>query len=221
MSFGCGLWPRQDLGGLKCMSWSTGVVVVVYPDGMAGHVMYERFTVRARQVMELSRLEAVRCRHPYIGTEHLLLGLVREGTGIATRILQSHAVNLEVVRAEIETIVQSGTDRVSLRHLKQTPRAKKVIEFSIEEAHDLQHGYVGTEHLLLGLLREQEGVAAQVLTRLGLRADGVRKQIVELHERSDVVPEAALRMHASAPPSRHPGTWKKIGEWFRDAFTGN
>jgi ATP-dependent Clp protease ATP-binding subunit ClpC len=135
--------------------------------------MYERFTVRARQVMELSRLEAVRCRHACIGTEHLLLGLVREGTGIATRILQSHAVNLEVVKAEIEAIVQSGSDRVSLRHLPQTPRAQKAIEFSIEEAHDLKHGCVGTEHLLLGLLREHEGVAAQVLTRLGLTVDGV------------------------------------------------
>jgi ATP-dependent Clp protease ATP-binding subunit ClpC len=183
--------------------------------------MYERFTVRARQVMELSRLEAVRCRHSYIGTEHLLLGLVREGTGVATHVLQSHAVNFEVVRAEIESIVQPGTERVSLRHLQQTPRAKKAIEFSIEEAHDLHHGCVGTEHLLLGLLREPEGLAAQVLTRLGLTADGVRKQIVELHERGDVVPEAALRMHSSAPPPVKPGAWKKFGDWFRDAFAGN
>jgi ATP-dependent Clp protease ATP-binding subunit ClpC len=183
--------------------------------------MYERFTACARQVMELSRLEAVRCRHPYIGTEHLLLGLVREGTGIATRILQSHAVNLEVVRAEIETIVQLGTERVSLRHLPQTPRAKKTIEFSIEEAHDLKHGYVGTEHLLLGLLREQEGLASQVLTRLGLSADDVRKQVVELHERGDVVPEAAMRMHALTPPPRDSGTWQKIGQWFREAFSGD
>ncbi len=183
--------------------------------------MYERFTVRARQVMELSRLEAVRCRHPYIGTEHLLLGLVREGTGIATHILQSHAVNLEVARAEIEIIVQSGTSRVSLRHLQQTPRARKAIDFSIEEAHDLQHGYVGTEHLLLGLLRENEGIAAQVLTRLGLTAEGVRKQIVDLHQRGDIVPEAASRMHSSVQPPTESGAWKKIGQWFRDAFAGN
>jgi ATP-dependent Clp protease ATP-binding subunit ClpC len=183
--------------------------------------MYERFTVRARQVMELSRLEAVRCRHPCIGTEHLLLGLVREGTGIATHILQSHAVNLGLVQAEIETIVRSGTGRVSLRSLPQTPRAKKAIEYSIAEAHGLQHGYVGTEHLLLGLLREQEGIAAQVLTRLGLTADAVRNQIAELHERGDVVPEAALRMHSSAPPPAESGAWTKIGQWFRDAFTGN
>jgi ATP-dependent Clp protease ATP-binding subunit ClpC len=183
--------------------------------------MYERFTVRARQVMELSRLEAVRCRHPHIGTEHLLLGLVREGAGIATYILQSHAVNLELVQAEIETFVQSGTGRVSLRGLPQTPRARKAIDFSIEEAHDLKHGYVGTEHLLLGLLREQEGIAAQVMTRLGLTADGVRKQIVELHERGDVVPEAASRMRSSVQPHTESGAWKKIGQWFRDAFTGN
>src|SRR6476661_5831951 len=117
--------------------------------------MYERFTVRARQVMELSKSEAVRCRHPYVGTEHLLLGLVREGTGVANHVLQSQAVNLEVVQAEIESIVLPGTERVSLRHLPQTPRAMKAIEFSIAEAHELQHGYVGTEHLLLGLLREQ------------------------------------------------------------------
>ena len=170
--------------------------------------------------MELSRSEAVRCRHPYIGTEHLLLGLVREGTGIATHILQSHAVNFEVVRAEIESIVQLGTGRVSLRGLPQTPRARKAIEFSLEEARDLQHGYVGTEHLLLGLIREQEGVAAQVLTRLGLTAEGVRKQIVELHERGDVVTEAASRMHSSVQPHTESGAWKKIGQWFRDAFTG-
>jgi ATP-dependent Clp protease ATP-binding subunit ClpC len=146
--------------------------------------MYERFTFRARHVMELSRVEAVRYRHLHIGTEHLLLGLVREGTGIATRILQSHAVNLEVVRAEIETMVQVGSERVSLRHLQQTPRAKKAIEFSIEEAHDLHHGYVGTEHLLLGLISAAErnprgDFSPQTLRDLGIDPAEARQRVLD------------------------------------------
>jgi len=223
--------PKPVQGREVCLPWPTAVESVELRGpidrnpgctGSCGpEVMYERFTIRARQAMELSRSEAVRYRHPCVGTEHLLLGLVREGTGVATHVLQLHAFNLAVVRAEIESIVEPGTERVSLRHLPQTPRAVKAIEFAVAEAHDLQHGCVGTEHLLLGLLREEEGIAAQVLTKLGLAFDDARQQIIELHERGDLVPDMRSRMHAAVQHPVAPGTWRKIGDWFRDAFSQN
>src|SRR5580658_9064704 len=134
--------------------------------------MYERFTDRARKVMQLANQEAQRFNHEYIGTEHILLGLVKEGSGVAA--------NLRKIRLEVEKIVQSGPDMVTMGKLPQTPRAKKVIEYSIEEARNLNHNYVGTEHLLLGLLREQEGVAAQVLINLGLKLEDVREEVLNL-----------------------------------------
>src|SRR5438445_6774944 len=121
--------------------------------------MYERFTDRSRKVMQLANQEAQRFNHEYIGTEHLLLGLVKEGSGVAANVLKNLDIDLRKVDLEIEKFVQLGPNRVTMSKLPQTPRAKKVIEFALEEA----HSYVGTEHLLLGLLREQEGVAAQVL----------------------------------------------------------
>src|SRR5207244_1093646 len=129
--------------------------------------MYERFTDRARKVMQLANQEAQRFNHEYIGTEHILLGLVKEGTGVAANVLKNLDIDLRKIRLEVEKIVQAGPDMVTMGKLPQTPRAKKVIEYSIEEARNLNHNYVGTEHLLLGLLREQEGVAAQVLMNLG------------------------------------------------------
>src|ERR1700733_4630691 len=124
--------------------------------------MYERFTDRARKVMQLANQEAQRFNHEYIGTEHILLGLVREGCGVAGNVLKNLDINLRQVRQEVEHIVQAGPDsQWSTKHtLPVTPRAKKVIEFAMEEGRGLNHNYVGTEHLLLGLLREQEGVAA-------------------------------------------------------------
>src|SRR5258708_5840180 len=118
--------------------------------------MYERFTDRARKVMQLANQEAQRFNHEYIGTEHILLGLVKEGSGVAANVLKNLDVDLRKIRLEVEKIVQSGPDMVTMGKLPQTPRAKKVIEYSMEEARNLNHNYVGTEHILLGLLREED-----------------------------------------------------------------
>ncbi len=142
--------------------------------------MYERFTDRARKVMQLANQEAQRFNHEYIGTEHILLGLVKEGSGVAANVLKNLDVDLRGIRLEVEKIVQSGPDMVTMGKLPQTPRAKKVIEYAMEEARNLNHNYVGTEHLLLGLLREQEGVAAQVLMNLGLKLEDVREEVLNL-----------------------------------------
>ncbi len=142
--------------------------------------MYERFTDRARKVMQLANQEAQRFNHEYIGTEHILLGLVKEGSGVAANVLKNLDVDLRKIRLEVEKIVQTGPDMVTMGKLPQTPRAKKVIEYAMEEARNLNHNYVGTEHLLLGLLREQEGVAAQVLMNLGLKLEDVREEVLNL-----------------------------------------
>jgi ATP-dependent Clp protease ATP-binding subunit ClpC len=142
--------------------------------------MFERFTDRARKVMALANQEAQRFNHEYIGTEHILLGLVKEGSGVGANVLKNLEVDLRKVRLEVEKLVKSGPDMVSMGKLPQTPRAKKVIEFAIEEARQLNHNYVGTEHLLLGLLREQDGVAAQVLMNLGLKLEDVREEVLNL-----------------------------------------
>ena len=142
--------------------------------------MYERFTDRARKVMQLANQEAQRFNHEYIGTEHILLGLVKEGSGVAANVLKNLDVDLRKIRFEVEKLVQSGPEMVTMGKLPQTPRAKKVIEYSMEEARNLNHNYVGTEHILLGLLREQEGVAAQVLMNLGLKLEEVREEVLNL-----------------------------------------
>ena len=142
--------------------------------------MYERFTDRARKVMQLANQEAQRFNHEYIGTEHVLLGLIKEGSGVAANVLKNLDVDLRKIRMEVEKLVQSGPDMVTMGKLPQTPRAKKVIEYSMEEARNLNHNYVGTEHILLGLLREQEGVAAQVLMNLGLKLEDVREEVLNL-----------------------------------------
>ncbi|NLX14228.1 MAG: ATP-dependent Clp protease ATP-binding subunit [Phycisphaerales bacterium] len=142
--------------------------------------MFERFTDRARKVMALANQEAQRFNHEYIGTEHILLGLVKEGSGVGANVLKNLDVDLRKVRLEVEKLVKSGPDMVTMGKLPQTPRAKKVIEYAIEEARSLNHNYVGTEHLLLGLLREQDGVAAQVLMNLGLKLEDVREEVLNL-----------------------------------------
>jgi len=130
--------------------------------------------------MALANQEAQRFNHEYIGTEHILLGLVKEGSGVGANVLKNLDVDLSKVRLEVEKLVKSGPDMVTMGKLPQTPRAKKVIEYAIEEARSLNHNYVGTEHLLLGLLREHEGVAAQVLMNLGLKLDEVREEVLNL-----------------------------------------
>ncbi|MEE9404651.1 MAG: ATP-dependent Clp protease ATP-binding subunit [Algisphaera sp.] len=153
--------------------------------------MFERFTDRARKVMALANQEAQRFNHEYIGTEHVLLGLVKEGSGVGANVLKNLEVDLRKVRLEVEKLVKSGPDMVTMGKLPQTPRAKKVIEYAIEEARNLNHNYVGTEHLLLGLLREHEGVAAQVLMNLNLKLDDVREEVLNLLG-AGVEPEEAL-----------------------------
>ena len=142
--------------------------------------MFERFTDRARKVMALANQEAQRFNHEYIGTEHILLGLVKEGSGVGANVLKNLDVDLRKVRLEVEKLVKSGPDMVTMGKLPQTPRAKKVIEYAIEEARNLNHNYVGTEHLLLGLLREHDGVAAQVLMNLNLKLEEVREEVLNL-----------------------------------------
>ncbi len=142
--------------------------------------MYERFTDRARKVMQLANQEAQRFNHEYIGTEHILLGLVKEGSGVAANVLKNLDVDLRKIRLEVEKLVQSGPEMVTMGKLPQTPRTKKVIEYSMEEARNLNHNYVGTEHVLLGLLREQDGVVAQVLMNLGLKLEEVREEVLNL-----------------------------------------
>ncbi|MGA1266129.1 MAG: Clp protease N-terminal domain-containing protein, partial [Phycisphaerales bacterium] len=142
--------------------------------------MFERLTDRARKVMALANQEAQRFNHEYIGTEHILLGLVKEGSGVGANVLKNLSIDLRKVRLEVEKLVKSGPEMVTMGKLPQTPRAKKVIEYAIEEARNLNHNYVGTEHLLLGLLREQDGVAAQVLLNLGLKLEEVREEVLNL-----------------------------------------
>jgi ATP-dependent Clp protease ATP-binding subunit ClpC len=142
--------------------------------------MFNRFTERARKVIILSKEEARRFNHDYIGTEHLLLGLIREGEGVAAAVLQKMGLNLENIRLEIEKLVHPGPTTQVLGDIPFTPRAKKVLELAAEEARALGHNYIGTEHLLLGLIAEGEGVASQVLINLGLDLDKVRSEVMNL-----------------------------------------
>src|ERR1700710_1187145 len=141
--------------------------------------MFERFTDRARRVVVLAQEEARMLNHNYIGTEHILLGLIHEGEGVAAKALESLGISLEAVRSQVEEIIGQGQQAPS-GHIPFTPRAKKVLELSLREALQLGHNYIGTEHILLGLIREGEGVAAQVLVKLGADLGRVRQQVIQL-----------------------------------------
>src|SRR5215472_4939372 len=141
--------------------------------------MFERFTDRARRVMVLAQEEARMLNHNYIGTEHILLGLIHEGEGVAAKALESLGISLEAVRRQVEEIIGQGLQAPS-GHIPFTPRAKKVLELSLREALQLGHNYIGTEHILLGLIREGDGVAAQVLVKLGADLNRVRQQVDRL-----------------------------------------
>jgi ATP-dependent Clp protease ATP-binding subunit ClpA len=141
--------------------------------------MFERFTDRARRVVVLAQEEARMLNHNYIGTEHILLGLIHEGEGVAAKSLESLGISLEGVRSQVEEIIGQGQQAPS-GHIPFTPRAKKVLELSLREALQLGHNYIGTEHILLGLIREGEGVAAQVLVKLGAKLTRVRQQVIQL-----------------------------------------
>ena len=142
--------------------------------------MYERFTDRARKIMQLANQDAQRVNHEYIGTEHLLVGLINEGSGVAAHVLKNLSIPLLKVREQLESIVMPGPEQARMAKLPLTPRAKRVVEFAIEESRSLNHNYVGTEHLLLGLLRESDGVAGQVLVEFGVKLAEVRQEILNL-----------------------------------------
>ena len=141
--------------------------------------MFDRFTDRAKKVMNLARQEAQRFNHEYLGTEHILLGLVQEGSGVAANVLKNMGIDLTKIRSEVEKIVKTGPSMVTMGQLPFTPRAKKVLELSMEEAGNLGHNYIGTEHLLLGLIKENEGIAAQVLMNLGVKLEDVREEVLD------------------------------------------
>jgi ATP-dependent Clp protease ATP-binding subunit ClpC len=159
---------------------------------------FDKFTERARKVLQLAQEEAQRFNHNYIGTEHLLLGLVREGEGVAAKVLANLGVELNKVRSAVEFIIGRG-DRTVTGDIGLTPRAKKVIELSVDEARRLNHHYIGTEHLLLGLVREGEGIAAGVLESLGVSLDKVRSQVIYVLNQSAAYSQQESR-HSSKTP---------------------
>src|SRR6266516_755254 len=162
--------------------------------------MFERFTDRARRVVVLAQEEARMLNHNYIGTEHILLGLIHEGEGVAAKALESLGISLEAVRQQVEEIIGRGQHAAS-GHIPITPRAKKVLELSLREALQLGHNYIGTEHILLGLIREGEGVAAQVLVKLGADLNGVRLQVDQLLQGYQGNEPAAAGPPAEAAPA--------------------
>ncbi len=184
--------------------------------------MFERFTDRARRVVVLAQEEARLLNHSYIGTEHILLGLIHEGEGVAAKALESLSISLEAVRSQVQDIIGQGGSSPS-GHIPFTPRAKKVLELSLREALQLGHNYIGTEHILLGLIREGEGVAAQVLVKLGADLSRVRQQVIQLlsgyqgpQGKSDPTPQAAA---AGAGASSSPED--KGGSQILDQFGRN
>jgi ATP-dependent Clp protease ATP-binding subunit ClpC len=188
--------------------------------------VFERFTDRARRVVVLAQEEARLLDHHYIGTEHLLLGLIQEQDGVAAQALVAMGVKLETVRYQVEEMIGRGQD-VPGGHIPFTPRAKKVLELSLREALQLGHNYIGTEHILLGLVREGDGVAAQVLNNLEVNLDRVRQTVIQLlsdyqgstgePHASERVPEGAMSEPAFVPaegPSgpRCPGCRRELEE---------
>ncbi|MBC7247232.1 MAG: ATP-dependent Clp protease ATP-binding subunit [Actinobacteria bacterium] len=160
--------------------------------------MFQRFSDRARRVVVLAQEEARMLNHNYIGTEHLLLGLIQEGEGVAAKALESMGISLEAVRNQVEEIIGRGSTAPT-GHIPFTPRAKKVLELSLREALQLGHNYIGTEHILLGLIREGEGVAAQVLTKLGADLDRVRNQVVQLLTGASAGPKETAQAGEAQP----------------------
>ena len=165
--------------------------------------MFEKFTDKARRVVVLAQEEAKLLNHNYIGTEHILLGLIHEGEGVAAKALESLNISLEQVREQVQEIIGQGQQAPS-GHIPFTPRAKKVLELSLREALQLGHSYIGTEHLLLGLIREGEGVAAQVLTKLGADTNKVRQQVIQLL--SGYQGNETVSVGADTPPPQQKGS---------------
>ena len=178
--------------------------------------MFERFTERSRQVVVLAQDEARRLRHNYIGTEHILLGLLRDQEGLAARVLDSFQVTVEEVRAQVARIVGEG-EEVTTGQIPFTPRTKKVLELSLREALSLGHNYIGTEHILLGIVRENEGVAARILLDFGADAERVRNEVIRMlsdpgrtsMETASAVSESSGRFELGPP--------LELSEWPRAA----
>ena len=152
--------------------------------------MYERFTGRAREVMRLANEEAERWNHEYIGTEHMLLGLIKEGSGVGASVLKNMVMDLKRIEQDIEKLVRRGPGKITMNKYPQTPRAKKVIEYAISQALNLNHNYVGTEHLLLGLLQATDSVGAQVLGNQGVTLQIATEQVKQLVEAGPHIPDA-------------------------------
>ena len=164
--------------------------------------------------MALANQEAQRLNHEYIGTEHILMGLVKEGSGVGATVLKNLDVDIKRLRFEVDKLVKSGPDMITAGKLPQTPRAKRVIEFAVEEARALNHNYVGTEHLLLGLLREGEGIAAQILMTLGLRLEDVRQEVLNLLGCS-----GTSMAELTSTDYRDVPVWQKADELARRVYT--
>jgi Clp amino terminal domain, pathogenicity island component len=175
---------------------------------------FDKFTERARRVLTYAQEEAKSFNHNYIGTEHLLLGLIREGGGVAAKVLRSLGVELDKVRSQVEFIIGRG-DRMIAGEIGLTPRSKKVIELAVDEARRLGHHYIGTEHLLLGLVREGEGIAASVLESLGVNLERVRTQTVTVLSQGR--PDQGAAVLESMPPQerqRGPETVRGVAGWW-------
>jgi ATP-dependent Clp protease ATP-binding subunit ClpC len=170
--------------------------------------MYERFTTRARKVLQLANVEATRFGYEYIGTEHILLALVKEGSGVAAEVLKKLDIGLSKISLEVKRVAQSRSYSAALGERAQTPRAKKVIEYAIAEARGLGHNYVGSEHLLLGLLCEKEGEAALLLSNMGVRLESVREWTLrilnESKARQDAVAEVVTKPSPAPEKNNHP-----------------
>jgi len=163
--------------------------------------MFERFTDRARRVVVLAQEEARMLDHNYIGTEHILLGLIHEGEGIAAQALTTMGIGLDAVRGQVEQTIGKGQAKAA-GHIPFTPRAKKVLELALREALQLGHNYIGTEHILLGLVREGEGVAAQVLQKLGADLNRVRQAVIGLLGEKGQGPSVALQEEVEGEAER-------------------
>jgi len=161
--------------------------------------MFERFSDRARRVVVLAQEEARTLNHNYIGTEHILLGLIHEGEGVAAKALEALGISLEAVRSQVEEIIGQG-QAAPTGHIPFTPRAKKVLELSLREALQLGHNYIGTEHMLLGLIRTDDSRAARVLTDLGATFDRVRAQVLTLLADRPIPPEESGIHHLPEEP---------------------
>src|SRR5690349_13158581 len=162
---------------------------------------FDKFTERAKKVLSLAQEEAQRFQHNYIGTEHILLGLVREGEGVAAKVLSNLGIELKRVRNAVESLVGRG-DRIVLGEIGLTPRAKLVIELAVDEAKRLNHHYIGTEHLLLGLIREREGIASRTLESLGVKLENVRTQIIQVLSQASVAHETSRVSFSSTTQPR-------------------